>query len=469
MHAECGRRNLTRLDQRGGVAFGALPPDCPLGSSVIGITDTRAGCVTVLVGSDENRGSAMASAQELRPVDASDLFGNVSNRFMTSFFRALAQHELAATALLGDLPIAIDDRGRVLHPVQWDAFCEFLRRLEHQVGGSEGLEACGEWLCGVARVPKLQRLFTSPKSLYRAVARLVLRRAIPGVEVVIGVAEQNRLRLEIRSPDALRACPQLLHLATGATRALPRIFAMPAAIVTAEVDARRAEYDVRIPSSRTVLARIACLLRAVLSPGSRLRQLEDEQMALHARHALLARAHEELVESERRLRALSDAAVDTLCEIDADGRIRFISASVRDLMGYSREQVNDSHYRLWLPTHLHPFAKDRFETLRLAPIGTAIVKERIELHAAHGRRVSVEVSVRSHQTPSGEWRAVACLRDAASPIRQRRTGRRVTRIVEHVLAGSPRENTAVLPEQRAQSGTRSMSAPRARSFSSIRS
>lgn len=413
--------------------------------------------------------------REVISADPSDELGSVSGRFLTPFFHALARHGVQPTALLGDLPISIDDEGRVLGPVHWDVFCELLRRLEHQVDGPERLEACGEWLCDASQAPTLQGLFAfaaSPTALYRAVANLFLRRAMQGVEFRVLAAEKNRLRLEIRLSEGLRPCPQLLHIATGAARALPRLFDMPAAIVSASVDSRHAEYDVRIPSSRTGLARMIGVLRSIVSPGSALRKLEDEQMALRARHAELARAHDTLLESERRLRALSDAAVDTLCEFDADGRIRFISASVRDLMGYSREQVIDSHYRLWLPTHLHAFAKDRFETLRLAPIGTAIVKERIELHAAHGRRVSVEVSIRSHQTASGEWRAVACLRDAASSVRRPTSARRVTRVVEHVLAGSEREDVLKALDGdrlKAQSGTRSMSAPRARSFSSIRS
>lgn len=421
----------------------------------------------------------------LSAVDPSDDLGSVSGRFLTPFFHALARHGVPPTALLGDLPIAIDDDGRVLSPVHWDVFCELLRRLEHQVEGPERLVTCGEWLCDASQAPKLRGLFAftaSPTSLYRGAASLFLRRAMQGIEFGVLAAGTNRLRLEIRVPDGIRPCPQLLHLATGAARALPLLFGMPAAIVTAEVGSRHAEYDVRIPSSRTGIAKLMGLLRSIMRPGSALRQLEDEQMALHARHAELLRAHDALLESECRMRALSDAAVDTLCEFDADGRIRFISASVRDLMGYSREQVTDSHYRLWLPTHLHAFAKDRFETLRLAPIGTAIVKERIELHAAHGRRVSVEVSVRSHLTASGEWRAVACLRDATSSVRRPTSARRVTRVVEHVLAGSEREDGDRLkapdadrlkaPDAdrlKAQSGTRSMSAPRARSFSSIRS
>lgn len=404
------------------------------------------------------------------PTEPSDALGWVSDRFLSSLFVALAQHDISPTGLLGDLPIAVDEDGRALNPVQWDLFCELMRRLEHHVGGADGLELCGEWLCTGSqplRLSGLIALATSPASLYRTVARLTLRRAMPGVEVLVLPSESNRLRLEIRLSDALRPCPQLLHIATGAARALPRLLQMPDSIVAAKVEDRHAEYDVMIPSSRTGMARLRRMLRSILSPGDLLQRLEDQQLELEARHARLERAHAELLERERCFHALSDAAVDTLCEIDASGRILFISASVRELMGYSREQVTDSHYRLWVTTPLHGFAKERFESLQKAPVGTAIVKERIELHAAHGRRVTVEVSVRSHRTASGEWRAVACLRDATSPVRRHATTRRVTRIVEHVLARE--EDAVALHGLKAQSGTRSMSAPRARSFSSIRS
>lgn len=427
----------------------------------------------------------MESEQEALALDRSDAHGWVSDRFLTSLFSALAKHDISPNGLLGDLPIAVDESGRVLNPVHWNLLCELMRRLDHQVGGAAGLEACGEWLCERSATPQLRRLVAfaaSPAALYRAIAGFSARRALPGVAIVVVAPERNRLRIEVRLPATLRPCPALLHLATGAARALPRLLDMPDSIVAAKVEDRCAILDVKIPSSRTGLARLRRLLRSLVSPGAVLQQLEDQHLDLEARHARLAHAHAELLERERRFHALSDAAVDTLCEIDAAGRILFISASVRELMGYSREQVTDSHYRLWIPSPLHGFAKERFESLQNAPVGTAIVKERIELHAAHGRRVTVEVSVRSHQTAQGEWRAVACLRDATSAAQLRSTSRRVTRIVEHVLAGDddapasgpwtdPRKHggPARDPAREAQSGTRSMSAPRARSFSSIRS
>ncbi len=427
----------------------------------------------------------MASDPQAPAFDPIDAPCRVSDRFLTSLFAVLSRHGIPPSGLLGDLPIAVDDSGRVLEPVAWELVCELMRRLEHHMGGVEGLEVCGEWLCersGSAPLRRLVAFAASPSALYGAVVHFAARRALPGVAIDLVAPERNRLRIGVHLPETLRACPQMLHLATGAARALPRLLDMPDAIVTARVEARAASFELKIPASRTGLARLLRLLRSVVSPGSLLQRLEDQQLELEARHARLARAHEALLARERDLLALSDAAVDTLCEIDASGRIVFVSASVRELMGYSREQVVDSHYRLWVPTPLHGLAKERFETLQKAPVGTAIVKQKIELHAAHGRRVTVEVSVRSHATPEGEWRAVACLRDATDEAWQRSSSRRVTRIVERVLAGDedapgsgpwldPRKLAGPPREaaREAQSGTRSMSAPRARSFSSIRS
>jgi len=357
-----------------------------------------------------------ALGADRRDRDPSEEIGWVSPRFLSELFRTLARQGLAPGRLIGDLPILLDESGRVMRPVQWDHFGDFLRRLEHHAGGSEALEACGEGLCGArgARPFRgLVALTTSPTALYRATVLGGLRRAIPGLEVGCAIVGPARLSLEVRMPEPLRACPQLLHVVTGAVRTLPRLLDMPDAVVAAKIDERHAHYDVRIPASRTALARLRRFVRAVLSPGSVLRYLEDKQLELHARFASLSRAHASLLASERRLRALSDAAVDMLCEIDASGRIVFVSASVRELMGYSREQVTGSHYRLWVPTRFQALARSRFETLRDAPIGTAFVKQTLELHAAHGLRVLAEVSVRSHRTAEGEWRAVAVLRDVS--------------------------------------------------------
>jgi PAS domain S-box-containing protein len=354
-------------------------------------------------------------------IDPPDEEVGVSDRLMSELFRALDRHGIAPTRLIGDLPIPVDESGRVMKRVGWAAFCEFLRRLEPEVGGSDGLEQCGEWLIGspgdgqrrgLAGLRGLVAVATSPASLYKATGRNALPRAIPGIDVEIAVGRANRLSVQLRLADSMRACPQLFPLLTGATRALPRLLGLPDAVVDVKAEERRARFDVHVPASRTAVARIFRFLRAIFSPGSVFRYFEDKQLELHARLARLARVHESVLASERRLRALSDATVDVLCEIDADGRIVFASPSVAELMGYSRNQVMGSHYRLWIPADRQASVRRQFEALRDAPIGTALTRGPIELHAAHGRRVAAEISVRSHLGADGDWRAVVVMRRA---------------------------------------------------------
>lgn len=356
----------------------------------------------------------MTARPESPLVDPADGLGRVSSRLLSELWLALARNGIAAGELLGDLPIEVDEKGLVKAPVHWDHFNLFLQRLERHVGGPEGLERCGEWI-GRGRTSHAFRgliaLATSPLSLYRAAAIWAAPRAMPGVVVDVIAPSPNHLAIDVRVPDPLGPCTPVLHVATGIFRTLPRLLGLPDAVVESRVEAHRAHYAITVPSSRTGLARLRRFLRSLFVPGSILRQLENRQLELNARHAALVRAHETAIANEARMRALSDASVDMLCELDQAGRLVFVSASVRELMGYSPAQVVGSHYRLWIPTAGHALATARFEALRAAPIGTAIARQTLELHAAHGRRVLAEASVRSYRGIEGEWRAVAIFRD----------------------------------------------------------
>ncbi|MEZ4333257.1 MAG: PAS domain S-box protein [Myxococcota bacterium] len=367
----------------------------------------------------------MRSGSGSRIDDLHDGPGRVSSRLLSELWLTLARHGIPPTELLGDLPIAVDERGLVKAPVHWDHFNLFLRRLERRVGGPEGLERCGEWLGRERRnnaFSGLVALATSPLSLYRAAATWAAPRAMPGVVIELTPVSPNHLTLDVHVPEALGPCSPILHVTAGIYRTLPGLLGMPDAVVESRIDARHARYDITVPSSRTLVARLRRLVRSMLTPGTVLRQLEDRQLELSARLTQLTRAHAELAASESRLRALSDAAVDVLCELDESGRIVFASASVYELMGYAPEQIVGSHYRLWVPTPLHALANARFEALRSAPVGTAVARRWIELHAAHGRRIGAEASVRSHLGTDGRWRVVVCLRAAQDASRDA-TGR----------------------------------------------
>ena len=62
----------------------------------------------------------------------------VSGRFLSDLFGALERQGFPASGLLGDLPIPVSESGAIVGPVEWNDFCEFLRRLGRAVDGPTG-------------------------------------------------------------------------------------------------------------------------------------------------------------------------------------------------------------------------------------------------------------------------------------------------------------------------------------------
>lgn len=380
----------------------------------------------------------MTPVQETSRPGSSEVPTHVSGRFLSDFFGLLEGQGVAATDLLGDLPIPIDEAGGVSEAVEWRHFADFMRRLEVAVDGPGGLERCGELIGRSAPARALRGLAglaASPHALYRAAARWALRRAMPGIETRLVQREAGRLEIHARLADGLRACPQIFHFATGGARALPRLIGLRDAVVTSAIDEREARYQITLPPSATLRARVGRFLRALFSAGSVVRFLEAQQLELHAKHEALQRAHDALAESERRLRAMTDAAVDVLCELDADGRVVYVSASVQELIGYSPEQVAGSHYRLWVPSNSQEATRAGFEAMKAMPAGHS-TQVPVVLHGLGGREIKAELTGRSHATPDGDWRLVCILRDRAAP-----RGARATEPFE-LPAESPIEETA---------------------------
>jgi PAS domain S-box-containing protein len=340
--------------------------------------------------------------------------GFVSGRFLTDFFRSLEQQDVPATQLLGDLPILVDETGRVTRPVDWVDFVEFMKRLEHHAGGLEKLVAYGEQICDLEPTTMLRTLVglsTSPYSLYRAASQWALRRAIPGIQTSIKKVSHNRIEIQVSLSKEMRPCPQLFQLAIGSARALPRILGLNDAVVTARIEDFDAAYQITVPASRTPWARLTRLFRMLASAKSVLSFLETQQLELHSKHEELELAKNALAASERRHRTLTDAAVDVLCELDESGHIVYVSASVMDLLGYTPEQVTGSHFSLWIPGTHRAIARERFEVFASQSVPQTVTRLCVQLHTESGGHIVAELSLRPYRTPEGEVRMVVILRD----------------------------------------------------------
>lgn len=354
-----------------------------------------------------------------RPKEKASTPNFVSGRFLTDLFRTLEANGIPATRLIGDLPISLTPTGETHGDVEWSAFAEFMKRLEVEVGGPAGLESCAMNLSRIKPAPILRGLAglsASPHLLFRAATRWALKRAMPGIDAWVAQTGDNQLYLHARIHEDLRGCPQIFHFAAGASRGLPRILGLSDAVVDADIDTREAHYRITLPPSPNLFARARRFLRTLFSAGSVLQHFESQQLELHAQHEALRNAHANLRGSEQRYRALTDAVVDVLCELDLEGRIVYVSASAQDLVGYTPEQLTGSNFRLWIPKKFHARAAERFEALVIRPPGGALTRELVTLHADSGSKIVAELSVRSYVNSDGEWRLAASLRDVTDLV-----------------------------------------------------
>lgn len=356
----------------------------------------------------------------------------VSPRFLADFFRILEKQSIPVSQLLGDLPIGRVDEGAGLATVDWDDFVEFMRRLEVHVGGEAGLQAIGASIGEAkpaAALRALAGLTGSATILYRAAIRWALPRALPMIEAHVVSGSDSRIEIHARVAAGLRPCTALFHIATGAVRSMPGLLELPEAVVETRFESERGgvHFEIALPPSSTWLAQIRRVFRTLFSAGSVLQFLEQQQLELHAQHAALQRAHEQLSKRDSSHRALTDAAVDVLIEINREGKVVYVSASIENLIGYNRAQVTGSHFTLWIPRIYQDHARNRFKAMCDEPPGSLRFREIISLQTAHPlaessqnesahRNVVGELSVRSYLSEDGEMRFACILRDVSDRL-----------------------------------------------------
>jgi PAS domain S-box-containing protein len=354
-------------------------------------------------------------SEHLRDRDpTSQRSGLISGRFLNAFFDSLERAEIPALGLLGDLPIPLSALGRIRGPVEWNYFAEFLRRLEQRVGGPAGLEACGEMIgqspAYSGAIPRLAGFAFSPYSLYRAVGRWGLPRVFPGIDIRLTRVDERHIEIVARLADGLKPCPQIFHVAIGGARILPRLIGLTDAVVSSSIGDREARYQVATPSSQNGIARFKQRCLMVFRAKSILHDLEEKRRELHARDEALQSANEALAQSQRQFRSITEAAVDVLCEIDESGRIAYVTDSIHDLTGYTREQVTGSHYRLWIPGDHHTRVNQAFDQMISGPCDRAF-RGPLQLYNDQHDIVQTEMTARACVAVDGDRRIVCILRD----------------------------------------------------------
>lgn len=147
---------------------------------------------------------------------------------------------------------------RRLGRVSWDDYVTFIERLQVLAGGSAGLERLTEeTFHGV--VPEIRALagaLVSPKTLVRVHWEVFAPLIFPVVDFSYEDYGPNRVHLEAWVRPGARPALAVHHAPLGAVRGTPRYLDLPAAVVKGETAADHVSWDVELPPSRTLVARM---------------------------------------------------------------------------------------------------------------------------------------------------------------------------------------------------------------------
>ncbi len=204
--------------------------------------------------------------------------------------------------------------------VSWDQFCTLAERFEVEVGGPEALVDVGPAVIeepGMSGYVVLYNLVAGPGTLYRVATRFGGQSMFPGSVSSLDSLGKDRIRIRLALPPGNRPCPQYFRINEGFFRALPLILGLPMAEVDATIGELEATYDVRLPPSLSIWARIRRAVAAVFSARAVFDELGRQEQDLRANYERLQDALA-LAEAERESAVAARVEAERALAVKAD-------------------------------------------------------------------------------------------------------------------------------------------------------
>ena len=155
-------------------------------------------------------------------------------------------------------------------------------------------------------------------------------------------------------------------------------------------------------------------------------------LVISERMSELTVAKEAAETSEKRLRSISDSAIDAILMMDPRGVISYWNSAAVRILGYSPEEaIGKDLHDLLVPKHYHAAFYAAFPEFLRSGTGNALGKtlERFAIRK-DGQEIEVALSL-SPALLDGEWHAVGMLRDITKTKSMERTLRKLSSAVQH--------------------------------------
>jgi len=156
---------------------------------------------------------------------------------------------------------------RKLRHVDWVDYCTIVERIEALAGGPDGCEQllADHYHDAFPEIRALVRSVMPPKALLRFIVEFVDPIIFPPIKIAVDDLDEDRVRVKLELRPGARSCLAFFRGSTGALRGLPRHLGLdPAEVLHADLNPRFGSWDLRLPPSDTLAARVR---RAARAPG----------------------------------------------------------------------------------------------------------------------------------------------------------------------------------------------------------
>jgi len=262
--------------------------------------------------------------------------------------------------LVEGLPVSEDELKAWGGRIDWDVWVELNERLERSLGGPAALEQFAQLAAaypGMHQFQRVAQLISSPKALYRLNSHWGIPNQYRHARSECVEIAPGKLRVTISIPPNYRGSLAVFHASLGVLRGLPKVVGLPESeILSSELSPHGVTAIVKPPPPRNILSVARRLARRARGLASMLEQLEEQEVELSEKNAMLERrvSAQAVVEaalrvSEERWRALAQNAPGLILLLAADGTITsanrpFHGFEPQALVGHRlREMVGTAH------------------------------------------------------------------------------------------------------------------------------
>lgn len=364
----------------------------------------------------------LSESGDAAPLSASTGGREVSCRLIGPLLDAIEQKGLALEDIAGNLPYPLSHLRNPNERIDWSHYVAFLRRANAEFDVEELDRLAADVGEGTRFRPfiAVARILYSPAEHYRWVAgsgQCLIRRQWRCVEPTLQEISPHHLILELRVPPEAPPPDQFFRGTGIALSRIPTLFGLGPAEVRREDIEGGARYEILLPRETGLLANLRRWILYPFAARHAAKELRTAHELLEQRYRLLrkevderARAERELSESRERYRRLTDNAQDVIAEMDEDGLLVYVSANVRDQLGFTSEEL----MRRLPETHLeavHPDDRALFASFRSLAGNDEGVRAQYRLRHEDGDWRWFEASVRGFRTPQGETHTVFVAHD----------------------------------------------------------